>query len=67
MAVPLDRQSNFTGTPSAEGISNKFDGEVNPDQGETSHLDPAIQPNKFPRETGSDTYTGIPGDGSVPG
>ena len=30
-------------------------------------IDPQIPDNKFPRESGSDSYTGIPGDGKVPG
>ena len=40
---------------------------TNPNMGESYDLDPAIEPNKFPREGGSDSYTGIPGDGVVPG
>lgn len=30
-------------------------------------VDPALGPNTYPKETGSDTYQDIPGDGVVPG
>lgn len=30
-------------------------------------IDPQIPENKFPRESGSDSYSGIPGDGVVGG
>jgi hypothetical protein len=30
-------------------------------------IDMGIEPNKFPKDSGSDTYQGIPGDGIVPG
>lgn len=30
-------------------------------------IDMGLEPNKFPKDSGSDSYTGIPGDGVVPG
>ena len=30
-------------------------------------IDPGIEAPKFPKDKGSDTYQGIPGDGIVPG
>lgn len=45
---------------------NKFDGEGNPERGEQTDYPCPLEPNKFPREGGSDTYSDIPGDGIVP-
>ena len=38
-----------------------------PDKGEKTDYPCPLEPNKFPRESGSDSYSGIPGDGVVPG
>lgn len=64
-----DHQQDFSGeSPPSEGIrDNKFDGESNPDQGEQKDMSPSFAPNMFPREGGSDSYSGLPGDGIVPG
>lgn len=40
---------------------------IGADLGAVYDLDMALEPNKFPRESGSDSYEGIPGDGKVPG
>lgn len=39
----------------------------NPDVDAAYAVDMALEPNKFPKDSGSDSYTGIPGDGVVPG
>lgn len=45
---------------------SQFDGTGNPDRGEKEEYACNLEPNKFPREGGKDTYSGIPGDGIVP-
>lgn len=54
---PKRRKDTSLGSnPPAHGfIDNKFDGTSNPNQGEAYDLDPALAPNKFPREGGSDS------------
>jgi hypothetical protein len=46
---------------------SKFDGVSDVDRGEKIDYPCPLEPNKFPRESGSDSYSGIPGDGVVPG
>lgn len=47
-------------------IGNKFSS-LDADQGEQYDYGNLDATNRFPRETGSDTYTDIPGDGIVGG
>lgn len=63
--MPFDNKAD--GVNASFEKPNKFDGEGNPDQGEQYDIPLTTEPNKFPRDGGSDSYTGIPGDGVVPG
>lgn len=56
----------FSGDPPAEGPSAKFL-QHDPPVDQFFPQDMGLQPNKFPRDSGFDTYTDIPGDGVVPG
>lgn len=58
--------------PSETGITNIFSKDLmsdnlSVDQGEQYDYGNLDGTDSFPREGGSDTYTGIPGDGIVPG
>lgn len=65
------KDASFSSAPSPSvQVDNKFEGVTTQGHSQSEEgtpLDPAIEPNKFPRQHGSDTYDGIPGDGKVPG
>lgn len=49
------------GAPPSEGfIGNKFSG-LDAEQGEKYPVEPVIEPNRFPRERGSDSAEGFAG------
>lgn len=52
--------------PPTKGPTNKHTS-FNPSIPDGYDVDPDFGENVFPRESGSDSYTGIPGDGIVPG
>jgi hypothetical protein len=56
--MTLENKHSFSGSqPPTAGVSNKHEGESNPDMGEKMDHPLPVPGNKFPHETGTDSLT----------